>query len=195
VHADRIEEKLGHLLMQLEMPDEWQTRALAAVDDLLNQKQLRERTAQIHKILERLDVRWDLGFINKDEYIKKRTELQQEMQSMEPLPQAMLEEALRIFRDFRKLWEEGDLYQRKHLLGLVLEKVWVKGDEITAMTLRPSYHLVVSGLKKAVDETADKEKTIQKDNELSRWLSRSDRRESLSGNFFLVILLIPAPHQ
>jgi hypothetical protein len=96
----------------------------------------------------------------------------------------MLEEALRIFRDFRKLWEEGDLYQRKHLLGLVLEKVWVKGDEISALTLRPSYHLVVSGLKKAVDETDDKEKTIQKDNELSRWLSviSHNRCEYISPN-------------
>jgi hypothetical protein len=64
-----------------------------------------------------------------------------------------LEEAFRVFRDFRKMWDEGDLYQRKHLLGLVVEKVWVKGTEISAITLRPSYHLVVSGVKKAVDDS------------------------------------------
>jgi hypothetical protein len=120
-----------------------------------------------------------MGFINKEEYVQKRTQLQQEMQSMEPLPRAMLEEALRVFRDFRKIWEGGDLYQRKHLLGLVLERVWVKGDETTALTLRPSYHLVVSGLKKAVDETEEEEKTTRKDNEISRWLSGSDGHPSL----------------
>ena len=146
LQADMIEEKLGQFLMQLELPNEWQARALAAVDDLLNQRQLYERTEQIKQILDRLDMRWDMGFINKEEYVQKRTQLQQEMQGMEPLPRAMLEEALRVFRDFRKMWEEGDLYQRKHLLGLVLEKVWFKGDEISALTLRPSYHLVVSGL-------------------------------------------------
>ena len=90
-----------------------------------------------------------------------------------------LEEALRVFRDFREIWEEGNLYQRKHLLGLVVEKVWVKGDETTALTLRPSYHLVVSGLKKVVDDSADKEKTTQKDNEISGWLSGSDGHPSL----------------
>lgn len=136
-------------------------------------------------------MRWDMGFINKEEYIQKRTELQQEMQNMEPLPRAMLEEALRIFRDFRKLWQVGDLYQRKHLLGLVLEKVWVKGNEITAMTLRPSYHLVVSGLKQAVDETGEKEKTIQKDNEPSRWLSGSDGRRMLAGKIPITLLATP----
>jgi len=88
-----------------------------------------------------------------------------------------------VFRDFRKMWEEGDLYQRKHLLGLVIEKVWVKGYEISAITLRPSYHLVVTGLKKAVEDggvTAEgsqdgndneKEKTTR---QLDRWLYGSD---------------------
>jgi hypothetical protein len=119
----------------------------------------------------------------------------------------MLEESLRVFRDFRKMWEEGDLYQRKHLLGLVIEKVWVKGYEITAITLRPSYHRVVTGLKKAIEDSGvtakgtqdgndnEKEKTIQQLDKTARWLCGSDGRRLLSGNFFLVILLIPVTHQ
>ena len=139
--------------MTLELPKEWQERALSAVDDLLNQKQLRERTKEIKQIIERLDLRWDNGFISKEEYLQKRAQFQQEMDGLHPLPRAMLEESLRVFRDFRKMWEEGDLYQRKHLLGLVVEKVWVKGTEISAITLRPSYHLVMTGLKKAVEDS------------------------------------------
>ncbi|MBI5030118.1 MAG: hypothetical protein HZB51_06290 [Chloroflexi bacterium] len=100
-------------------------------------------------------------------------------------------ESLRVFRDFRKVWEEGDLYQRKHLLGLVVEKVWVKGYEISAITLRPSYHLVVTGLKKAVEDSGisaegtqdgndnEKEKTIQKDSTISRWINGSDGHPAL----------------
>lgn len=68
-----------------------------------------------------MDMRWDMGFMNKEEYLQKRTQLQQEMQGMEPLPRAMLEEALRVLR-FSEEWEEDDLYKCKHLLGLVLEK-------------------------------------------------------------------------
>jgi hypothetical protein len=83
--------------------------------------------------------------------------------------------------------------------------VWVKGAEISSITLRPSYHLVVSGVKKAVDDSgilaesasasgngSENEKTTR---QLDRWLFGSDGRKSLSGNFFLVILLIPATHQ
>ncbi len=184
IQADIIEETVGQLLMTLELPQEWQERALGAVDDLLNQKQLRQRTEEIKQIVERLDLRWDNGFISKEEYLQKRAQFQQEMDGLHPLPRAMLEESLRVFRDFRKVWEEGDLYQRKHLLGLVIEKVWVKGYEISAITLRPSYHLVVTGLKKAVEDNGiaaegiqngnDNEKTIQKDSTVSRWLNGSD---------------------
>ncbi len=141
------------MLMTLELPKEWQERALNAVDELLNQKQLRERTEEIKQIIERLDLRWDNGFISKEDYLQKRKQFQEEMDGLRPLPRAMLEESLRVFRDFPKIWEEGDLYQRKHLLGLVLEKVWVKGNEISALTLRPSYHLVVSGLRKAAEDS------------------------------------------
>jgi hypothetical protein len=173
VLAELVEVTLGELLMSLELPKEWQDRALDAVDDLLNQKQLRDRTEEIKQIIDRLDMRWDMGFMNKEEYVQKRTQFQQELEGMQPLPRAMLEESLRVFRDFRKMWEEGDLYQRKHLLGLVVEKVWVKGSEISAITLRPSYHLVVTGLKKAVEDNSitvegaqdgkdnEKEKTTQ----------------------------------
>jgi hypothetical protein len=81
------------------------------------------------------------------------------------------------------------LYQRKHLLGLVIEKVWIKGSEISALTLRPSYHLVVSGLRKAAEDNgllnADgtlkseengdgKQKTIQQLDKTARWLYGSD---------------------
>ncbi len=91
-----------------------------------------------------------------------------------------------VLRDLRKMWEEGDLYQRKHLLGLVIEKVRVKGYEITAITLRPSYHLAVTGLKKAVEDGGvtvegsqdgndnEKEKTIQQLGKTARWLYGSD---------------------
>jgi len=195
-----IEEKLGQLLMQLELPAEWQERTLAAVDDLLNQKQLRDRTEEIKQIIERLDLRWDNGFISK-EYLQKRAQFQQEMDGLHPLPRAMLEESLRVFRDFRKMWEEGDPYQRKHLLGLVVEKVWVKGTEISAITLRPSYHLVVSGVKKAVDDSgilaestsasgngSENEKTTR---QLDRWLFGSDGRRMLAGKIPIVVLATP----
>lgn len=56
------------------------------------------RAEQIKQILERLDVRWDIGFISNEEYIERRTQLQQEIQSLEPLPRAMLKEASPLSR-------------------------------------------------------------------------------------------------
>ena len=177
--AGVVEEKLGQLLLELELPSEWQARALEAVDELLNQKKLKERIAEIREISERLDMRWDMGFLNKEEYLDKRTKLQAELQMLQPYPRQMLEEALKLFRDFRQIWESGDLYQRKHLLGLIVEKVWVKHTEITALTLRPSYHLVVSGLKKAMeDQIAADEKAVGKSSDGEAHNSSGDNTPS-----------------
>lgn len=153
VPAEPIEEEIGYFLMQLELPKEWQEKALAAVDDLLNQKQVHDRIDEIKQIIERLDMRWDMGFMNKEEYLQKRTQLQEELKGAQPLPRENLDQALKLFREFRRLWEEGNPYERKHLLSVIVEKVWVKGNEISAITLRPSYHMVVTGLRKAVEDS------------------------------------------
>lgn len=110
----------------------------------------------------------------------------------------------RLFRDFRKMPEEGDLYQRKHLLEWVVEKVRVKGNEISAVTLPLSYHLIATGLKRAVEDSGTavegtrgdndnrEEKTTRPFNASARWLSGSDGRRMLSGKN-LTLVMVPSP--
>jgi site-specific DNA recombinase len=156
VQAEPIEEQLGQLLMQLEMPKEWQERALAAVDELLNQKQLRDRIEEIKQIIDRLDMRWDMGFMKQEVYIQKREELKAQLAELQPIPQDELIEAHRTLKEFPERWMKGDAEERQRLLNLILARVWVLDDHVCALTLRPNYFVVVhDGIAKELTEDID----------------------------------------
>ncbi len=180
--AEPVEEQLGRLLMDVKLTADWREKVLASVGDQLGQAKLKERIAELKAIIERLDERWDMGFISKEDYLKRRQELQAELERLQPLPQSHLEEAANILQQFPRLWNEADLAERKRLLGIIIEKVWLRDHAIVAIMLRPSYHIVVSSMKpseEGKEETTPegREKSAQKTtdaNQLDRWLFGSD---------------------
>ena len=51
-------------------PSDWKQRAVEAIGQLLGDRKIKERTAQIEAMILRMDFRWDNGFIlDKDEYL------------------------------------------------------------------------------------------------------------------------------
>ncbi|MFQ6059230.1 MAG: recombinase family protein, partial [Anaerolineae bacterium] len=61
-----------------------------------------------------------------------------------PITWDELAQAAKILSNFKQAWEEAEGNLRKKLLRLVAEKVFVQGDYVTAVTLRPSYHVLVA---------------------------------------------------
>ncbi|MGB8648481.1 MAG: hypothetical protein WCF84_24815 [Anaerolineae bacterium] len=58
-------------------PADWKEKAIQAIGDLLGDEKVKARVAEIEAVIERMDFRWDHGFItNKDEYLEKRLGLQ-----------------------------------------------------------------------------------------------------------------------
>ncbi len=75
-------------------------------------------------------------------------------------------------------------------------KVWISDGNVGAIARRPSYGLVVSGLRKVAEENSlisamenrimqarnsENEKPTQETEEIPRWLSGSDGRRMLAG--------------
>jgi len=88
-------------------------------------------------------------------------------------------------------------------MKLVLERAWVKGEDMIALWIRPQYLIWVR--ERLADRESEKVEPanfpahllkLYKENGNFRLLESyrcgSDGRRLLSGNFFLVILLIPA---
>ena len=93
-----------------------------------------------------MDMRWDNGFISSEqEYMKKRIELQHELEQLTPVGDDELEKTADLLENFADHWErlEGDEEGRHELVKLIVDRVYVEDETVVAMTLKSNYHLVL----------------------------------------------------
>src|SRR5690349_16411345 len=96
--------------------------------------------ADIEEIIKRVDLRWEEGFINKEEYVEKRRQLQRELDSLRPVDYDELTEAEDLLTQFRSYWdscsEQGNPDEaRKQLIEKIVERVFVHDRKVLALVL------------------------------------------------------------
>lgn len=146
VRADIVEEQVVEILKTLKPPADWQERMVKAVSQLLGDKKLDERIAEIKAVVERMDFRWDHGFItNEEQYLEERLKLQQELEQLVPVPDDDLAVAADLLENFGEHWDaaDGNRKEQQRLIQLIVSRVWVKDRQIVAMSLRPNYHITL----------------------------------------------------
>ena len=113
---------------------------------LLGERSLDQRIAEIKTIIDRMDFRWDKGFVtDRDTYVQKRMELQQELEKLTPIPHDDLERAADILQNFANHWQAtgDDREAQKSLLQLIVSRVQVRDGKVVAIILRPNYCVTV----------------------------------------------------
>jgi hypothetical protein len=128
VHAQVIEEQVVHILKTLKPPANWRDRMVEAMGQLLGDQKLEERIGEIKGVIERMDFRWDNGFItDKNAYLEQRVKLQQELEQLIPIPDDDLEHAANILNIFERYWAEtnDDRHEQQQLLQLIVARVWI----------------------------------------------------------------------
>ncbi|MBI1280148.1 MAG: hypothetical protein GC179_18615 [Anaerolineaceae bacterium] len=151
VIADALEQQVTAILKTLKPPKDWRDRMVQAMGQLIGDQKLEERINNIKTIIERMDFRWDNGFItDKDVYLEERVKLQQELEQLTPIPDDELEVAADVIENFTAHWEatKGDMKAQEKLIKLIVARVWVHGDKVVGISLRPNYHITV-GLENA----------------------------------------------
>lgn len=144
--AEVLERQVVAVLKTLKPPADWRERMIASMGQLIGDQQLEERISQIKGIIERMDFRWDNGFItDKDAYLEERVKLQQELEQLTPIPDDELEVAADVLENFTAHWEatKGDMKAQQDLIQLIVARVWVEGERVVGMSLRPNYHITV----------------------------------------------------
>ena len=69
IKADEAEAQVVSTLKQLQVPKDWRDRMVQAIGELIGDRKLEERLVEIYGAIERMDFRWDHGFItDKDAY-------------------------------------------------------------------------------------------------------------------------------
>ncbi|MCZ7543363.1 MAG: hypothetical protein M5R40_07390 [Anaerolineae bacterium] len=99
-------------------------------------------------MIARMDFRWDHGFItDQNSYLEERVRLQQELERLTPMGDDELERAADLLAHFSAHWDATgeDRRKQRELIGLIVARVWVKGDQVVALSLRPLPHHIGAG--------------------------------------------------
>lgn len=145
IRTDTIDAQVLAALTQLKPPTNWRKRIISTMSEILGEKNLQDRLNEIRATIERMDFRWDSGFItDKAEYLEKRLKLQQELEQLTPV-QDELDVAADILENFQTHWEDcqDDVEKQHQLIKLIVERVYVEDDMLVAMTLKSNYHILL----------------------------------------------------
>ena len=146
IQVEIIDDQVIAFLKALKPPKDWRGRITATMGAILGEISLQERLDEIREAIERMDFRWDNGFItDKHNYLEKRIQLQNDLEKLTPIPQDDLEKAADMLENFSSHWEAlaGDPQGQHELIKLIVQRVYIEDDRVVAITLKADYHEVL----------------------------------------------------
>ena len=167
VRTDVIDMQVVGILANLKPPTNWRDSLVSTMSRLLGEQSLEQRLAEINEAIERMDFRWDHGFITDTaDYVEKRLRLQQELERLSP-PDRELTEAADLLYNFSTHWNAcgGDVERQHNLVKLIVERVYIQGEQVVALTLKSNYHIVLG-------HQGDEPTYLEVDPMVSEWARR-----------------------
>jgi site-specific DNA recombinase len=159
-HANKLDNQIVAILSSMTIPEDFRIRIEEAVRSRIENDAAFQRMEQIEEIVKRVDFSWEQGFLEKDAYFAKRSELQRELESLRPIDYDELIEAADLLQNFRTYWNEcGQLDEpleaRKQLIAKLVDRVFVYNDKILALVLYGDFAVVLGENKTAPSEVED----------------------------------------
>jgi hypothetical protein len=197
IDVEDLDEHVVAILSNLTIPDGFRERMEAAVRARVEHQAAFERMQEIQAIIERVDFRWDRGYIEPDEYLDKRGQLEAEMESLRPIDYDELIEAADLIEHFRPYWEQCDRFDnpeeaRQQLMAQIVDRVFVYDDRVIAIALHPDFGVVLdvpdaapSDVMEAVSWSVNERASVSSD---TRTQNGSDGDRSRSGSIRLVFI-------
>ena len=137
-----LEEQIGDYLATFQIPEDYQRRILeqAGQGDSFVER-IESRRASIEARLTRLQDLYELGDKTREEYLKKRTELQTELAKLKPAEdrQVDLQKAAELLGQFCLAWKAANREQQKKIARLIFDELWVDSNELAAIKPRAQF--------------------------------------------------------
>ncbi|MCB9140449.1 MAG: recombinase family protein [Caldilineaceae bacterium] len=146
VSVDDLDEQVLAILTSLKPPKQWRENITRSIGELLGEQDLEARLTEIRTVIERMDTRWDHGFITDEQkFLEQRIKLQQELEQLTPVDSNDLERAVDLLTNFSTHWAAcGDnIDAQSEFIKQIVERVYVQDKKVVAMTLRSNCHLVL----------------------------------------------------
>ena len=101
-------------------------------------KQMTRKRAALEERLRRLRDLYELGDLDRADYLARRQEIQTHLAELAPEPLPDLDQAEQVLNDFSLFWRDhSDPEAKRHMLQLVFERVWLDDGHIVAV--RPKH--------------------------------------------------------
>ena len=148
IREDWVNAQVVEALTDLEIPDNFRERVEAEVRSRVENEAAMRRMEEIQAIIERIDLRWDEGFIDREEYLEKRRQLQQEVESLRPIDYDELQEAADLIEHFRDYWEQcaqldHPAEARQQLLAKIVDRVFAYDQEVVMIALHGNFRVIL----------------------------------------------------
>ena len=152
-----VDEQVVQALQELIIPEGLQDRIENAIRSKVEHAEALRRMAELEEIVKRIDFSWEQGFLTPQEYITKRSQMQREMESLQPVDYDDLIAAADLLEHFQKYWEACDTVNRpeearKQLLAKIVNRVFVYDDFVIAVALHGDYSVVLDNASSAPHE-------------------------------------------
>ena len=158
--VDLIDEQVAEALADLVIPDGFQERVEEAVRSKVEHAEALRRMAELEEVVKRIDFSWEQGFLTPQNYVEKRSQLQQEMDALRPVDYDDLMEAADLLKNFAHYWEACEevsdpLEARKQLLAKIVDRVFVYDDAVIAIALHGDFSVVLDNAALAPHEIVE----------------------------------------
>jgi len=148
IQEEWVNEQVIDVLSRLEIPEDFRERVEVAVRDRVENETALKRMEEIRAIVERVDLRWDHGFISEAEYVEKREQLQREIDALRPIDYDEINESADLIQYFRTYWDgcaelENPAQARQQLLQKIVDQVFVYEDQVIAVALHGNFSVIL----------------------------------------------------
>ena len=158
---DQIAEFVADFKPSAEIRDEI-LRRLASGDDV-GDEETKRRREQLKGRRDRLRDLFELGDLQKGEYVAKRDVIDAELAGLAPGPSPDLDGARAVLEDFGRFWTDAhDPEARRELLHQLFELVWIDGRKIVAVRPTSAFATLFSP---GTNNAASKEAAMCKERE------------------------------
>jgi hypothetical protein len=139
-----VEKQVINFLCNFHPSAHQRNAVIMAVSQTLGDEQFERRLEVIRSIIGEMNFNWFRGFImESDTYLEKRRELDQALEQVEPVVDHSAEEATAIIDNFENHWNrvKGDLEAQERLIKLLVARVWVRGEKVVGLLIRPENYI------------------------------------------------------
>ncbi len=132
-----IDRQVVAALSQLAIPIEVRGRVAQAIRNRIENEASLERMKEIQTIVERIDFRWEQGFLTADEYITKCSQLQREIEILHPVE---YDAPVDLIGRFNHYWAacdnvENPAIAQQQLIAQIVDRVYVYDNTVIGIVL------------------------------------------------------------